>query len=276
MTEIETLKQLTHPNIVRIHGTFELQDEYVLCMECMEMSLTRFYNVMHDVSGIFLDIFTTAIGYAIINALNFCKAMNIMHRDVKPDNILINREGHIKLGDFGESRILKESLALTFVGTLRYLPPERLTQSEDPEAPYDIRSDVWSLGMTLFECMVGKYPVLGRDGEDITDVMKLPQLIKVELIQQLLNNFIHSKSKDLLTGSQFLFRNYIKAFISQCFSDIKSRPKYKVLVETLFYKNAEMTKEGMTYLMPDCVKCIINNNLEELKQCLIDHLKYFQ
>lgn len=84
-----------------------------------------------------------------------------MHRDIKPSNILVNSKGHIKLCDFGVSSELEGSIAETFVGTGTYMAPERIQGS-----PYTVKSDVWSVGLTLMELAIGKFPFSGGDDRD--------------------------------------------------------------------------------------------------------------
>ena len=76
-----------------------------------------------------------------------------MHRDIKPSNVLVNSRGHIKLCDFGVSGELVNSIADTFVGTSTYMAPERIQGSK-----YSIKSDVWSVGLTIMELAIGRFP----------------------------------------------------------------------------------------------------------------------
>lgn len=78
-----------------------------------------------------------------------------MHRDIKPDNILINSKGFVKLTDFGICKQLDETAGLlkSFVGTMTYMSPERM-EGEN----YSYKGDVWSLGIILIEMMTGKFP----------------------------------------------------------------------------------------------------------------------
>lgn len=84
-----------------------------------------------------------------------------MHRDLKPSNILVNSKGGIKLCDFGVSSELEGSIAETFVGTGTYMAPERIQGS-----PYTVKSDVWSVGLSLMELAIGKFPFAGSADDD--------------------------------------------------------------------------------------------------------------
>lgn len=80
-----------------------------------------------------------------------------MHRDIKPSNVLVNSKGAIRLCDFGVSGELVNSVANTFVGTSTYMAPERIQG-----AKYSIKSDVWSLGLTIMELAIGRFPFDAR------------------------------------------------------------------------------------------------------------------
>lgn len=81
-----------------------------------------------------------------------------MHRDIKPSNVLVNSRGYIKLCDFGVSGELVNSIADTFVGTSTYMAPERIQG-----AKYSIKSDVWSVGLTVMELAIGRFPFDASD-----------------------------------------------------------------------------------------------------------------
>jgi serine/threonine protein kinase len=106
--EITTFRALSHhPSIVNFYGLCFNNDEAMICMELMNMSLYDLYLTVHDTNGVFPEKILGYIAIQILEALGFCKSKNIIHRDVKPKNILLNLNGEVKLCDFGESRILK-------------------------------------------------------------------------------------------------------------------------------------------------------------------------
>lgn len=122
------------------------------------------------------------IAEAILGGLTYLyKTHKIMHRDIKPSNVLVNSRGSIKLCDFGVSSELENSVADTFVGTGTYMAPERIQGS-----PYTVKSDVWSVGLTLMELAIAKFPFAPdtdvNGGED--DSAGPPQGI-LDLLQQI-------------------------------------------------------------------------------------------
>lgn len=118
------------------------------------------------------------IAEAVLGGLNYLyQAHRIMHRDIKPSNVLINSKGEIKLCDFGVSSELENSVADTFVGTGTYMAPERIQGS-----PYTVKSDVWSVGLTLMELAIGKFP-FSIDNDDDEEAAG-PQGI-LDLLQQI-------------------------------------------------------------------------------------------
>jgi len=101
-----------------------------------------------------------AIAFQALEALTFLHtACRTIHRDIKPSNILLNHNGHAKLADFGVAGHVMNTLDArrTFVGTVTYMCPQRIKGE-----PYSVNSDVWSLGVTLFECAVGAFPFVWR------------------------------------------------------------------------------------------------------------------
>lgn len=81
-----------------------------------------------------------------------------MHRDIKPSNVLVNSRGQIKLCDFGVATDTAKSVADTFVGTATYMAPERIMG-----AAYTVKSDVWSVGLTVMELAIGRFPFESMD-----------------------------------------------------------------------------------------------------------------
>lgn len=143
------------------------------------------------------------IAEAVLGGLAYLyKTHRIMHRDIKPSNVLLNSRGQIKLCDFGVSSELENSVADTFVGTGTYMAPERIQGS-----PYTVKSDVWSVGLTLMELAIAKFPfapdseAIGNEEEPagpqgILDLLQqivlepAPKLPKSDAFPQILEDMI--------------------------------------------------------------------------------------
>nr|CAB3263617.1 MAPKK4 mitogen-activated protein kinase kinase 4 [Phallusia mammillata] len=148
------------PYIVKFYGALFWEGDCWICMELMATSLDKFYRfVYHRQSQRIPEEILGKIAVATVKALDYLKEkLQIIHRDVKPSNILIDRGGNIKLCDFGISGHLVNSIARTRdAGCRPYMAPERIDTSKSRNG-YDVRSDVWSLGITLIELATGNFP----------------------------------------------------------------------------------------------------------------------
>ena len=96
-----------------------------------------------------------AITFQCLWGLAYLKHEHRLHRDIKPQNVLLNKRGSVKLTDFGISKELENSIgkAMTIVGTFKYMSPERILGRD-----YSYGGDIWSLGLMIIECATGKYP----------------------------------------------------------------------------------------------------------------------
>uniref|UniRef100_A0AAQ4S0I1 Dual specificity mitogen-activated protein kinase kinase 2 n=1 Tax=Gasterosteus aculeatus aculeatus TaxID=481459 RepID=A0AAQ4S0I1_GASAC len=106
------------------------------------------------------------VSIAVLRGLAYLREKHqIMHRDVKPSNILVNSRGEIKLCDFGVSGQLIDSMANSFVGTRSYMSPERLQGTH-----YSVQSDVWSMGLSLVELAIGRYPIPPPEPKELESI----------------------------------------------------------------------------------------------------------
>ncbi|KHJ44848.1 kinase domain protein [Trichuris suis] len=148
------------PFMVRFYGAMFREGDVWLCMEAMDTSLDKFYRMCIDLNHNIPEFFLSRVAFSIVEALYYMKVeLNLMHRDVKPSNILLNRKGEVKICDFGISGHLTDSLAKTInAGCKPYMAPERINPQDEAMHAYDVRSDVWSLGITLVEVAIGNHP----------------------------------------------------------------------------------------------------------------------
>nr|UPW42860.1 protein kinase wis1 [Hypsizygus marmoreus] len=153
--ELDILHRAVAPEIVEFYGAFFIESCVYYCMEYMDAgSLDKLHGagVPEDVLG--------RIAGSMVRGLKFLKdELQIIHRDVKPTNVLVNKKGEIKLCDFGVSGQLEKSLAKTNIGCQSYMAPERIKgESQNKLGTYTVSSDVWSLGLSMIEIGLGQYP----------------------------------------------------------------------------------------------------------------------
>ncbi|XP_055297520.1 dual specificity mitogen-activated protein kinase kinase dSOR1-like [Sitodiplosis mosellana] len=162
--ELKVLHDCNFPHIVGFYGAFQADNEISICMEYMDggsldLILKRSGRIREPILG--------KITLAVLKGLTYLHDQHaIMHRDVKPSNILVNSSGEIKLCDFGVSGQLIDSMANSFVGTRSYMSPERFGDSK-----YSVQSDIWSLGLSLIEMALGVYPIPPPDPKLIDQIL---------------------------------------------------------------------------------------------------------
>lgn len=147
------------PYTVHFYGAMFREGDVMICMEVMDISLDKFYARAFNNNKPIPEDVLGKVAFAVISALEYLHTkLQVIHRDVKPSNILINRSGDVKMCDFGISGYLVDSVAKTIdAGCKPYMAPERIDPKGDP-GNYDVRSDVWSFGITMIEISTGEFP----------------------------------------------------------------------------------------------------------------------
>ncbi len=162
MREAQAAGRLTHPNIVMIYDVGREGDMTYIVMQCIEgRSLAKIIGAGDRVAPDYIVRLMTQV----CQALDYAHQKGIVHRDIKPANILIDHSGNPFLADFGVARMDTSTVTQTgtVMGTPSYMSPEQVMGKR-----IDKRSDIFSLGVILFELLSGKRPF---DGESITTVM---------------------------------------------------------------------------------------------------------
>jgi hypothetical protein len=148
--EIEIQSHLRNRNILRMYGYFYDQKRIYLILEYSPGG--ELYKKLTS-KGRFSERVSAKYISDLSQALKFCHSKHVIHRDIKPENLLVGAKGEIKIADFGWSVHAPTSRRNTLCGTLDYLPPEMVEGRE-----HDEMVDVWSLGVLLYEFLVGSPP----------------------------------------------------------------------------------------------------------------------
>ncbi len=199
LREARSASQLNHPNIVTIYEVGETENHTYIVMEYVEGRSLRELIFACDLT----PFVTLDIALQISDALGEAHSHNLIHRDIKPENILLNERGRVKLLDFGLARTfgpfsstqdgptvvdsLTDSGAV--VGTLPYMSPEQLRREE-----LDLRSDIFSFGIVLFEMMTGIHPFKGVNPFEIAGLIVKDEAVNTDCfapeVPQSVTNFI--------------------------------------------------------------------------------------
>jgi len=144
---------------VHFYGAMFREGDVWICMEVMDTSVDKFYSKVFGNGREMPECVLGKIAFSVVSALHYLHTkLKVIHRDVKPSNILISSSGKVKMCDFGISGYLVDSVAKTIdAGCKPYMAPERIDPSGNP-ANYDVRSDVWSFGISMMEVTTGKFP----------------------------------------------------------------------------------------------------------------------
>lgn len=151
LEEARVMDRLRHPNIVRVNGVDRIEDKVVIDMEYVRGQ--NLQEVLRTEGAFTLDR-ALDITAQILDALQYAHTMQTVHRDIKPANILLTRDGTAKLADFGLAEILTTNAYAGGAGTYAYMAPEDFAE----ENHSDSQSDIWAVGITLFEMLTGERP----------------------------------------------------------------------------------------------------------------------
>uniref|UniRef100_A0A4W3JU00 mitogen-activated protein kinase kinase n=1 Tax=Callorhinchus milii TaxID=7868 RepID=A0A4W3JU00_CALMI len=163
MSELEILYKCDSSYIIGFYGAFFVENRISICTEFMdgECNTSIIFGLVGDtlmwefvlkafrddhLNPLFAERSITA--GEVVKGLTYLWSLKILHRDVKPSNMLVNTRGQVKLCDFGVSTQLVNSIAKTYVGTNAYMAPERISGEQ-----YGIHSDVWSFGISFMEVL---------------------------------------------------------------------------------------------------------------------------
>ena len=152
LREARAASRLSHPNIVSVYDVIEDRDDLFIAMEYVDGISLRQYLKEHPLPPF---KFVLAIAAQVADALQSAHDKGVIHRDVKPDNIMITKKGKAKITDFGIAYMSESTMTLSgsVMGTLKYMSPEQVTGQKATAA-----TDIYSFGVVLYEMVTGAPP----------------------------------------------------------------------------------------------------------------------
>jgi eukaryotic-like serine/threonine-protein kinase len=216
LREIKVLASLHHPNIAALRTALTLDNQLVMIMEFVDgvtLSSRLHQSAIPPALAVkYID--------QVLDALSYAHKQNIIHRDIKPANMMLTPDGTVKLMDFGIARSASDrSLTMTgtTLGSLNYMPPEQVKGD-----PADNRSDLYSLGVSLYELVTGQLPFTADSNyammaAHLQEVPKPPIVLRPGIPQALNQIIVMALAKD--PGQRFqsadAFRGALKSVPTQ-------------------------------------------------------------
>ncbi len=179
-TEAQAVAMLSHPNIVTVYDVSRTQDINYIVMELIEgVTLKQYMQKRVQLSWKEALHFSMQISKALIHA----HSRGIIHRDIKPHNIMILKDGSVKVADFGIARLssTKNTLTQQTLGSVHYISPEQAKGSS-----IDARTDIYSLGVVMYEMLTGRLPFEGENAvsvaiQHISSIPLMPREINPDI-----------------------------------------------------------------------------------------------
>jgi calcium-dependent protein kinase len=219
--EIDILKKLSHPNIVKIYEFYESTNCFYLINEFCDQG--ELYNYINNC--LLNEQQLSIIFYQVFSGLCYLHENNILHRDIKPENILISKKEQdlntkeeyfwIKIIDFGTAKIFeKGEKEKKIVGSAYYIAPEVLDQN------YNEKCDTWSVGVILYMFLVGRAPFDGYNNEEIINSIRTknydennPKLLEHSAeVRDLINNLLDKNTEKRFSAKEALNHGWFKKF----------------------------------------------------------------
>ena len=257
LNEIDILRTLDHPNILKIFEFYSSKESYSLVTElCNGGEL--FQEIIDN--GPFNENYSAYVMFQIFSAINYCHGMKIVHRDLKPENILIvdrNENGlpRIKIADFGTSKMFEKGVVQKkVVGSSYYIAPEVLKKH------YDEKCDIWSCGVIMYILLSGRPPFPGDSDREIMDKVAIGKYdLEESPFDQLSNagkdlikKLLVKDPKKRITASEALNHAWFKENKSkELFNRIKDQSILKKLIKNLkaYHRDSIIQETALAYLV---------------------------
>ena len=257
MNEIEILRKLDHPNILKITDFYALKNEYNIITEyCQEGEL--FDEIKANAP--YNEVMAAWYMSQILSAVCYCHNMNILHRDLKPENILIvkrlkNGFHPIKIIDFGTAKVFKkEKSEHLLIGSAYYIAPEVLSRN------YTELCDLWSCGVIMYILLTGRPPFNGINEEEIMkkikegeyDMSRYPWGVISDDAKDLIKGLLQLDPKKRYTAKEALEHKWFKnekTKASQTVYNIKNRQLNKLIDNLVKYRSDNILRCAVIALL---------------------------
>ncbi|XP_067126460.1 RAC serine/threonine-protein kinase [Centruroides vittatus] len=270
LTENRVLRNTKHPFLISLKYSFQTADRLCFVMEYVNGG-ELFFHLSRE--RIFSEERTKFYGGEILLALDYLHTQGIIYRDLKLENLLLDKDGHIKIADFG---LCKEDISYgattkTFCGTPEYLAPEVLEDTD-----YGLAVDWWGLGVVMYEMMCGRLPFYNRDHDILFELIlveevKFPKSLTPDA-KNLLSGLLIKDPKKRLGGGpddakEIMIHSFFRGMNWQDLLEKKVTPPFKPQVTSdtdTRYFDQEFTGESVELTPPDHGP--LNSITEELEQ----------
>ena len=268
LSEIEILKKLDHPKILKIIDFYSKVKKYYIITEyCPEGEL---FNEIIKV-GRFDEGQTAFIINQILKAISYCHRNQIIHRDIKPENIMITKREkngclQVKLIDFGTAKIFERGVAENrYVGSSYYMAPEVLKRK------YDEKCDLWSIGVIFYILLTGRPPFDGNDDEEILknvekgvyDKTSYPFPSLSNLAKDLINKLLQYEPKKRISAEEALEHQWFKT------AEFKKKDKVNMISPELAKELiTNMTQYKSTNMLKCAVIAYLVHHLTNTEECM--------
>ncbi len=213
--EAQAAAGMSHPNIVNIYDVVDEGDLHCIVMELVEGITLKNYIAKKGHLGVKESI---GIAIQVAQGIEAAHEQHIIHRDIKPQNMLISKDGKVKVADFGIARaVSSQTMNSTVVGSVHYVSPEQARGGY-----VDARTDIYSLGITMFEMLTGKVPFEGDNTVTVAlahleEPIVLPSMLNPEIspaLEQIILKCTEKKPENRYAAIGDLISDLRKALIN--------------------------------------------------------------
>jgi serine/threonine-protein kinase ULK/ATG1 len=257
--EVKLMKNLHHNNIVKLYDTIENEDYMYLILEYCEHGDLKYFLNKRPLKEKKVKKFMKQI----VSGLKYLNGFNIYHRDLKPQNILVDKEYNLKISDFGLAKSCESNTLLdTICGSPMYMAPEIMKYRQ-----YDTKADLWSLGVIFYQMLTGRTPYTANSHAELIDNIEnksivFPTVIKISNSAiDLLTKLLKKTSKERMTWEELFDHEWLNSDILES-TIVKS--KSETYLDNINNNDSENNNDDLDDDLDDDIFTIDidNSNLE--------------